>query len=110
MNTIKINGNSISYNGSIVVSNGKVTVNGVDVTPDAKEINIVVEGDTDKIQVDACNSFNVSGSVGSIKTMSGDVDVHGDVTGSVQTMSGDVDCGNIGGSVSSMSGDIKQRK
>jgi hypothetical protein len=110
MNTISINGMNINARGSIVVSNGKVIVNGIDVTPDAKEINIVINGDTDKIQVDACNSFQMTGNAGSIKTMSGDVEISGDITESVSTMSGDVDCGNIGGSVSTMSGDIKQRK
>ena len=44
-----------------------------------------------------------------IKTMSGDVEIHGDVNGDVKTMSGDVDCGNVAGDVSSMSGDIKRR-
>lgn len=109
MNSISINGMNINASGSIIVSNGKITVNGVDVTPDAKEINIVVNGDTDKIQVDACNELFVTGKVGHIKTMSGDVNVSGDIEGSVQTMSGDVDCRKIGGSVSTMSGNIRHR-
>jgi hypothetical protein len=107
MNHISINGVNITASGSISVTSGKVIVNGVDVTPEAKEINIIVNGDTDKIQVDACNSFHVTGKVGNIKTMSGDVNVSGDVEGSIQTMSGDVDCHKIGGFVKTMSGDIK---
>lgn len=109
MNTISINGINVSASGSISITNGKVFVNGIDVTPEGKEINIVITGDTDKIQVDACNTFIVNGKVGSVKTMSGDVDVRGDVDGSIQTMSGDVECGKVSGSVSSMSGDIKSR-
>lgn len=110
MNTVQINGVTIQASGNISVQNGKILVNGVDVTPDAKEINIVVGGNTDKIHVDACNLITVSGRVGDIKTMSGDVEVNGDVDGSISTMSGDVECGNIGGSVKSMSGDIKFKK
>ena len=110
MNTISINGVNINASGSITVSNGKIIVNGIDVTPDAKEINIVINGDTDKVSVDSCNTFKAIGKIGSIKTMSGNVDIEGDVEGSIQTMSGDVDCYNIGGSVKTMSGDIKHKK
>lgn len=110
MNTIQINGVTITASGNISVSNGKITVNGLDVTPDTKEITIIVNGDTDKINIDACNQITITGKVGDIKTMSGDVDVNGDVTGSISTMSGDVDCGNVGGIVKSMSGDIKHKK
>ena len=45
------------------------------------------------------------GTVGRVKTMSGDVHC-GDVTGDVSTMSGDVTCGSIAGSAQTMSGDI----
>jgi len=110
MNTVQINGVIITSRGNISVSNGKITVDGVDVTPDVKEITIIVNGNTDKINVDACNQITITGKVGDIKTMSGDVDVNGDVSGSISTMSGDVDCGNVGGIVKSMSGDIKFKK
>lgn len=107
MNVISINGVNVSASGSICISNGKVIVNGIDVTPETKEINIIVNGDTDKIQVDACNSFHSTGKVGDIKTMSGDVNVYGDVEGSIQTMSGDVDCHKVSGSIKTMSGSIR---
>jgi hypothetical protein len=85
-------------------------VNGKDVTPDSKEINIVVNGDIEQLQVDCCNKISVTGNVKSINTKSGDVDVIGDVNGGIQTMSGDVDCGWVGGSISTMSGDVKHKK
>lgn len=92
------------------ISGGRVIVDGKDVTPDAKEITISIEGNVDKLEVDACSKISVTGDVGHVKTLSGDVDVSGNVSGSVQTMSGDVDCGgSISGSVSTMSGDIKHR-
>ena len=108
MSTIIINGNTYSGN-SIVVTNGKVIINGKDVTPDGKELNISVEGSIEELKVDTCNKVSVTGSVKSISTKSGDIEVTGDVDGSVQTMSGDVDCGHVQGSVSTMSGDIKHK-
>lgn len=109
MNTISINGNT--YSGSnIVVTNGKVIINGKDVTPDSKEINISVEGHIDELKIDACNKVSVVGSVKSLATQSGDVEVVGDVDGNIKTMSGDVDCGMVGGSISTMSGDVKHRR
>ena len=110
MNTISINGVNISSSGNITVANGKVFVNGKDVTPDSKEINISVVGDIEQLKVDACNKISIEGSVKSISTQSGDVEVTGDVDGSISTMSGDVDCGHIQGSVSTMSGDVKHKR
>jgi RecJ-like exonuclease len=102
MGSIRING--IDYSGdNISIRGNKVVVNGIDVTPDAKEISIVVEGNISEIKVDSCNEFRVVGDVGRIKTMSGDVDVEGNVTGDVETMSGDVSCLSVGGNVKTMS-------
>jgi hypothetical protein len=109
MSTITINGNTYSGN-SIVVTNGKVVINGKDVTPDSKEINISVVGNIEQLKVDACNKVSVEGSVKSISTQSGDVEVTGDVDGSISTMSGDVDCNMVGGSISTMSGDVKHKR
>lgn len=110
MNTISINGVTITQSGSVVVSNGKVFVNGKDVTPDAKEVNIEISGNVEKLHVDACTKVSIKGDAGVVSTTSGDVEIGGNVSGSVQTVSGDVDCGNIGGSVSTVSGDIKHRR
>ncbi len=108
---IVVNGQVIPDGRNVIIRGGRVIVDGKDVTPDAKEINIVVNGNIDKVEADACQKVSVTGDVGSVKTLSGDVDIGGDVKGSVQTMSGDIDCdGSIGGSVSTMSGDIKYRK
>jgi len=112
MASISVNGVTISGSGrSVVIRDGKVIVDGKDATPaDAKEINITVNGNVDKVEADACQTISVTGEVGNVKTLSGDVTVTGDVKGSVQTMSGDVDCGgSVAGSVSTMSGDVKHR-
>lgn len=111
MNTVTINGVTITGGRNISVINGKIKVDGKDYTPaDAKEINIVINGNVDKLEVDACDKVTVTGDVSTLKTMSGDVDITGDVKGDIKTMSGDVDCGNVGGSISTMSGDVKNKK
>lgn len=115
MNIVTINGKTYKVEGKVSIVNGTIFVNGKkfqnyeESEKDEKVINIAIEGDVEKIDVDACDSITVSGSVKNIKTMSGDVEIHGDVNGDVKTMSGDVDCGNVAGDVSSMSGDIKRR-
>ena len=102
---ITINGKTYSGN-NLTISNNRVYIDGKEQTEDSKTINITVTGDINSIKVDACNDFTVTGSVGSVQTMSGDVEC-GDVTGSISTMSGDVTCKKVGGSVSSLSGKVK---
>lgn len=99
--------NGIRYEGrSISVSGNKVVIDGKDVTPDSKKINILVEGNLEKINVDYCEKIVVGGNVKEITTGSGDVEC-GDVTGNVHASSGDIECGNVGGNVETMSGDVK---
>ncbi len=110
MNTVVINGVAITGGRNITIHNGKVIVDGVDVTPDAKSINISVNGNVDRIDADACQKIDVSGDTQNITTVSGDVEVRGKILGSVQTVSGNVNCaGPIGGGVSTLSGNIRSR-
>lgn len=106
---IKIN-NKVYKGQSITISGNKVIIDGNDVTPESKDINIIVEGNIESIKADTCNTISVTGSIGSISTMSGYVEIGGNVSGSISTMSGDVDCNNVGGNISTMSGDIKYKK
>ena len=106
---IKIN-NKIYKGQSITISGNKVIIDGNDVTPEELQVQIVVEGNIQSIKADTCNTISVTGSVGSISTMSGDVEIDGNISGSISTMSGDVDCNNVGGNISTMSGDIKYKK
>lgn len=105
---ININGKTF-FGKSISINNNKIIIDGKDVTPDSKEISIKVEGNIEKLSVDACNQVTVTGDVGKINTMSGDVDVTGNVTGNIETMSGDVHCGNVGGKIKTMTGDIRTK-
>lgn len=112
-NSIQINGFNIGTQNAgrnIVISSGKVIIDGVDCTPESKNIVIHITGDIDELSADSVSNITISGNANIVKTLSGDVDVEGDIKGSVQTMSGDVDCKNVHGSVSTMSGDIKQKK
>lgn len=106
MGVIRING--VSYSGrSISINNGNITIDGKKAElKDEKVITIEVTGDIDKLSADECQTITVSGSCGSVSTMSGDVEC-GNIGGSVSTMSGDVSCGGIGGNVSTMSGDVR---
>jgi cytoskeletal protein CcmA (bactofilin family) len=91
MNKVVINGNTVSGNfaaDNLIIINGKVFVNGKDVTPDAKEINITIQGSVEKLEVDACSKITIDGDVHNVTTKSGDVDISGNVSGNVQTMSG----------------------
>jgi len=107
---ISING--VSYQGNnITITNGKVFVDGVELREgESKTINITVNGNLDVLKVDSCQKVMVMGTVNALSTISGDVDISGDVGDSVSTVSGDVECGNIGGSVKTVSGDIKYRR
>ncbi len=105
-NKITINGKThIVSARSVTVSNGRVIIDGKDMTPDAKEISISIEGNVEFLQADVCNAIDVNGSVGKITTQSGNVRC-GEVGKSVTTMSGNVSCGGIAGGVTTMSGDI----
>jgi len=110
MNSIKINGNMVSgmvVNGDLCISNGRVTVNGKQIyAGEEKNITIEIVGDVKSLEVDVCNTLNITGNAGAIKTVSGDVRCGGDVAGSVSTVSGDVRCSKIAGSVSTVSGDV----
>lgn len=106
MSSVIINGKTYVGN-NIIVSNGKIMIDGKNITSDDKVINITVNGDIDSLKVDTCNKLELIGNVTSINTVSGDVDINGNVNGSIQTVSGDVNCNNVGGSINTLSGDIK---
>lgn len=129
MNMIIINGkkffgSNVSINNNSVVIDGKEIVDG-EIYSEPK-INIMIDGNVQNLEVDACLSIKVNGNVNKLSTMSGRVEVTGEVSGdvsstsgdidcgevkgSVQTVSGDVSCGAVGGSVKTVSGDIKNKK
>lgn len=105
MSRVTINGKTYIGN-NIIVSNGKIMIDEKNVTSDDKVIIITVNGNIDSLKVDTCNKLGIIGNVTNVNTVSGDVDINGNVSGSIQTVSGDVKCKNVGGSINTLSGDI----
>lgn len=103
--SISINGNS--YAGTnISVKNGKVIVDGEEMEPiEDKTINIIVEGDVQHLETTSGSVECMDAKV--VKTVSGDVQVAGNVRGDVETVSGDVRVRNsVCGNVETVSGDV----
>lgn len=105
---VTINGKTYSGN-NLRINGNKVYIDGNEVTPtdETKDIKIEVHGNVDSLDVTACNTITVTGTVNRVATMSGDVTC-GDVTGSVETMSGDIKCRNIAGDANTLSGNIRK--
>jgi hypothetical protein len=105
MASITINGTTVSGT-NIVIRNGTVLVDGISIEVGTQKIiNIEVNGNLTTVDCDTCQSLTVTGDVGSVRTVSGDVDCN-DVKQNVETVSGDVKARNITGSVKTVSGDI----
>lgn len=111
---------------TITINNNRVFVNGVEKnTGNSKTINITIEGNVEKLEVDSCNEIttwnvsnlstksgdvNVTGNVlNNLKTISGDVEVGGYIGNDVSTTSGDISCGEVKGSAKTLSGDINKK-
>lgn len=98
------------------IINNRYYIDGVEVDLDGdlselkeledKNLSVTINGNIERLEGENLSDVTVHGSVGNVKTMSGDVTVEQDINGSVSTMSGDVKARHIGGSVSTMSGDI----
>ncbi len=115
MGTIIINGKKVNYQGSLTVINGKYFVNGNEVTDwneltkDQKQISIEIHGDVDKLDIECCDTVTITGNVKKVKTISGDIEIHGNVEGDVESVSGSIDCGNVGGDAKTVSGNIRRK-
>jgi len=80
----------------------------LDVTPDTKEIHIIVNGNVETLEIGYCNDFQMTGDAGSVKSGSGNIEIYGTITGDVKAGSGNIHCGNVGGSVKTGSGNIRK--
>jgi hypothetical protein len=96
-------GSNVSISGDKVVVDGKVISEFSQETP---PINISIEGQVGILDVSVCQKIDVTGSVGTVKTQSGDV-YCGQVSGHVTTQSGDVEAADVQGNVSTQSGSVK---
>lgn len=106
-NKITINGVSFSGN-NIQIINDKVIVDGKDLTPETKEINIVVDGDLIGNLEFHNGKAEIKGGVHkSVKSHNGDIKIGSVVGGDVSSHNGNIECGHISGSVKTKNGNIK---
>ena len=114
--TIVVNGDFIRRQtiGTMVINEGKITVDGkplteLDKREDEKVINITIEGNVDRLEIDSCTKVEVQGDARRIKTSMGDIEIHGDVEGDVHTNIGSITCGYVSGDCHTNMGSISHR-
>lgn len=78
--TVIIGGNiknsSISIEGNNVsIINNKIFVDGKEIETEEKVINIIVEGNLDKLEVDCCNSIKVNGVTKDVEVSNGNITI-----------------------------------
>ena len=116
MNVININGRKFTYDGILSIMSGKFFVNGKEMkewskaATEQKEINVNINGQIQQLSIDCCNKVRVSGNCGLVNTVSGDIDISGNVFGHVKTVSGNIRCSNVCGEMMTPSGTITQRQ
>ena len=129
MSKIIIGGNAFEVQGSLSMINGKwydgtgqeIDMNNLAGLKEAKTINITIEGDVERLEVDCCSSITVNGNVRKVNTGSGSItckDIDGDahtgsgsihaenIIGDAKTGSGNIRANSIGGKAKTGSGDI----
>ena len=90
MENINIKGSKIE-NGTVIVSgsiksssivgnsisiiNNKIFVDSKEIETEEKEINIIVEGNLDKLEVDCCNSIKVNGVTKDVEVSNGNITI-----------------------------------
>lgn len=103
---ITVNGHSI-VGRNVNIVNGKVIVDGKEIDfPQAKEINVTIEGDLGTLLIDSGN-VTIQGSVGEVDMNMGPVNIAGDAKGSISVDQGNVTCNDVYGDVSTEMGSIK---
>lgn len=114
--TLVINGDCVRNKviNTMTINGGRIFVDGkplseLDVVEDDKVINITIEGDVERLEVDYCSKIEVKGNARRVKTGSGDIDISGDVTGDVHTNMGSITCGNVEGDCHTNMGSIYKR-
>ena len=97
---------------SMVINGGKITIDGKPLSEldreDDKIINITIEGDVERLEIDTCTNIHVKGDAKRIKTNMGDIEIHGNVDGDVHTNMGSITCGKVSGDCHTNMGSIRQ--
>ena len=100
MGNINIKGNNVS------IINNKIFVDGKEIGTEEKEINIIVEGNLDKLEVDCCNLIKVNGVTKDVEVSNGNITISGDVKGNVNNINGNIIAKVINGNCKTKNGDI----
>ena len=129
MSKIIIGGNAFEVQGTLSMINGKwydgtgqeIDMNNLAGLKEAKTINITIEGDVERLEVDCCSSITVNGNVCKVNTGSDSItckDIDGDghtgsgsihadnISGDAKTGSGNIRANSIGGKAKTGSGDV----
>ena len=114
MSKIIIGGNAFEVQGSLSMINGKwydgtgqeIYMNNLAGLKEAKTINITIEGDVERLEVDCCSSITVNGNVRKVNTGSGSITCK-DIDGDAHTGSGSIHAENISGDAKTGSGNIR---
>ena len=98
--------NSSIEGNSVSIINNKIFVDGKEIETEEKVINIIVEGNLDKLEVDCCNSIKVNGVTKDIEVSNGNITISGDVKGNVNNVNGNIIAKTINGNCKTTNGDI----
>ena len=98
--------NSSIEGNSISIINNKIFVDGKEIETEEKVINIIVEGNLDKLEVDCCNSIKVNGVTKDVEVSNGNISINGDVKGNVNNINGNIIAKAINGNYKTTNGDI----
>lgn len=116
MGKVTINGKTFQYTGTLTMINGRFFIDGKEVTDwksltkDQKRIDIKIEGDVERLQVDTCDNLYIEGNCNKVKTVSGYVEIGGNVDGDVESVNGGIEIqGNVSGDVRTVSGNIRHK-
>ena len=100
MGNISIKGNNVS------IINNKIFVDGKEIGTEEKEINIIVERNLDKLEVDCCNSIKVNGVTKDVEVSNGNITISGDVKGNVNNINGNIIAKVVNENCKTKNGDI----
>ena len=110
---IKSNGKVTTIKGgSIQIVNGKILTDGKaveEINTDEKVINITIEGNVERLEVDYCNEITVNGDAKRVRANCGNVNIKGNVSGDVHANCGSITCGNVEGDCHANMGSIVKR-
>ena len=98
--------NSSIEGNSVSIINNKIFVDGKEIETEEKVINIIVEGNLDKLEVDCCNSIKVNGVTKDIEVSNRNISINGDVKGNVNNINGNIIAKAINGNCKTINGDI----